>query len=66
MGNRGTTPSWDDEYIAKYGLFGPTGLFATVRGDRIRREVAHKEKRRRKIKDGLNARMTVKESRCKK
>jgi hypothetical protein len=22
MGNRGTTPSWDDEEIAKWGLFG--------------------------------------------
>ena len=53
MGNRGTTPSWDDQHIATYGLFGPFGLFATVNRDRIRWEVAHKKARRRNIKSAI-------------
>lgn len=28
MGNRGTTPSWDDEQIARYGLFAHLGMMA--------------------------------------
>lgn len=50
MGNRGTTPSWDDEEIAKYGLL---GHFSNVRyGYRVR-EVAHKKERRRKIRERI-------------
>jgi hypothetical protein len=53
MGNRGTTPSWEDDHIAKYGLFGPAGLFESVRRDGIRRKVAHKKARRRNIKAAI-------------
>lgn len=49
MGNRGTTPSWDDEYVAQHGLFGPFGLFARVRHSHVIREVAYKKARRGRI-----------------
>jgi hypothetical protein len=42
MGNRGTTRSWDDEEIAKYGLF---GHLANVRRGLRRNELAHKRQR---------------------
>ncbi len=38
MGNRGTTPSWDGEQIAKYGLFGHLEMVGrSLRTERARR-----------------------------
>jgi hypothetical protein len=37
MGNRGTTPSWDDEQIARYGLFPHLNMVASRFRDDMRR-----------------------------
>lgn len=57
MGNRGTTPSWDDEQIALYGLFGH--MDNVRRGYRMR-EVSRKKARRRNIKEDLKRRLDSK------
>ncbi|MBX4200440.1 hypothetical protein KW790_03225 [Candidatus Parcubacteria bacterium] len=39
MGNRGTTPNWDDEQISKYGIFGHFRMVsAPARAERARRD----------------------------
>jgi len=45
MGNRGTTPSWDDEMIERYGLFGYFDLLRNIDGRRsARAELVQKRK----------------------
>ena len=45
MGNRGTTPSWDDEMIEQYGLFGYFNLLRNIDTRRsVRPELEQKRK----------------------
>lgn len=46
MGNRGTTPDWDDEQIAKYGLV--MHLSSINRGIRMRAQIREQLTQKRK------------------
>lgn len=49
MGNRGTTPSWDEEEIAKYGLFEHIHFTNTRRRAAERRGREKRDKERSKL-----------------